>query len=166
MKNAKTIILFCCLLLGWWTLSLKAQNGTVAAGGDMTGSGGSVSYSIGQVDYITVSGSGGTITQGLQQPYEIWVITGMEVPGIELSMIVYPNPTSDFVMLRIDDSESFREGALTYSLYDVKGQMLDRQAIGNLSNRIGLSDFTNGIYFIKVHENERELKVFKVIKNQ
>jgi hypothetical protein len=90
----------------------------------------------------------------------------MEVPGIELSMIVYPNPTSDFVMLRIDDSESFREGALTYSLYDVKGQMLDRQAIGNLSNRIGLSDFTNGIYFIKVHENERELKVFKVIKNQ
>jgi hypothetical protein len=40
------------------------------AGGEATGSGGSVSYSVGQVVYTTNTGINGSVAQGVQQPYE------------------------------------------------------------------------------------------------
>ncbi len=64
----RIILLLGCCLLGWGTTSLIAQQGNVAAGGVATGTGGSVSYSIGQVDYLSASGSNGYINQGLQHP--------------------------------------------------------------------------------------------------
>lgn len=65
----KKIVLFLgCCLLGWGTSDLLAQRGNVAAGGFSTDAGGSVSYSIGQVDYLSATGSGGSLNQGLQQP--------------------------------------------------------------------------------------------------
>lgn len=47
---------------------LQAQNIVLASGGNAMGTGGSVSYSIGQLDYISVSGSYGSVSQGVQQP--------------------------------------------------------------------------------------------------
>lgn len=169
MKNAKTVILLCFLLVGWWTAGLKAQQGTVAACGeytDISGAGGSVSYSIGLVDYVTLGGSAGTITQGHQQPYEIWVVTGLEETAINLSMAVYPNPATDHVMLRIDDYDQHLDAFWTYAVVNVEGKLLYRQVISGSTTRIVLNGFTNGVYFIKVHQNEEELKVFKVVKNQ
>jgi hypothetical protein len=65
----KKIILFLgCCLLGWGTTDLLAQHGNVAAGGQATGAGGTASYSIGQVNYLTASGNNGSLIQGLQQP--------------------------------------------------------------------------------------------------
>jgi hypothetical protein len=66
MKKVLFLLGFC--LLGWGTTGLMAQQGFVATGGDATGAGGSVSYSIGQVDYLSAEGSGGFINQGLQHP--------------------------------------------------------------------------------------------------
>ncbi len=43
--------LFTCLCLCVATIAM-AQQGNVAAGGDASGTGGSMSYSIGQVDYL------------------------------------------------------------------------------------------------------------------
>lgn len=53
---------------------LFSQSGSVSAGGEAVGSGGSMSFSIGQVDYNTITGAG-TLAQGLQQPYEASSIT-------------------------------------------------------------------------------------------
>jgi hypothetical protein len=39
-----------------------AQNNTVSSGGVASGSGGSSTYSIGQLDYMPASGSGGSAT--------------------------------------------------------------------------------------------------------
>ena len=67
----KKIIMKCCtlvLLLIVGHSATKAQTGTVSAGGDASGSGGSLSYSIGQVAYSAYS-SGGLIIEGLQQTY-------------------------------------------------------------------------------------------------
>lgn len=64
----KTILFLGCCLLGLGTNSLFAQQGNAAAGGEATGAGGMVSYTIGLVDYINATSNSGTITQGLQQP--------------------------------------------------------------------------------------------------
>lgn len=45
-----------------------AQQNIVPAGGEASGTGGSVSFSIGQLDAFTVTGSGGSVQHGLQQP--------------------------------------------------------------------------------------------------
>lgn len=45
-----------------------AQQNTVAAGGEATGTGGTVSFSVGQLDAFTATGSGGTAQHGVQQP--------------------------------------------------------------------------------------------------
>lgn len=49
--------------------SANAQQNTVAAGGDMSGAGGTMSYSVGQVDYITLMSTSGSMAQGVQQAF-------------------------------------------------------------------------------------------------
>lgn len=48
-----------------------AQKNMVSAGGEGAGLGGSVSYSLGQIDFINTTGPGGSATQGLQQVYKL-----------------------------------------------------------------------------------------------
>lgn len=79
------------LLLGLGLTGLLAQEKIIATGGDASGSGGSVSYSVGQVTYQTHIGTNGSVSEGVQQPYEISIITGIdEAEGINLTVLAYP----------------------------------------------------------------------------
>src|SRR5688572_11158687 len=111
-------VMFTACLIGIISSSLKAQQGTVAAGDNASGTNGSVSYSIGQIDYINISTAEGKITEGLQQPYEIYVITGIDKSAINLNFKVYPNPTADYVMLT---AEILNNQQFNYILTDVQG---------------------------------------------
>ena len=71
MKNLRKVLIAFCLF-GYGT-AIQAQEAVAAAGGEATGSGGTVSYTIGQINYTTNTGAGGTITQGVQQPYEFFI---------------------------------------------------------------------------------------------
>ena len=62
----KTIILLSICLM---QLVLIAQTSINGAGGEATGIGGEMSFSIGEVAYTSISNSNFTITQGVQQPY-------------------------------------------------------------------------------------------------
>jgi len=74
MKTIKNTFSILCLIFFSITI-LKAQSGAVTSGGGANGTNGSMSFSIGQINCITTSGTGGTITQGLQQPLEIFITT-------------------------------------------------------------------------------------------
>ncbi len=76
MKNKLLIALFAPLVLG--SFHVRAQESIVASGGEATGTGGSSSYSIGQVSYTSNQGTGGSVEQGVQQPFEIYAVLGME----------------------------------------------------------------------------------------
>jgi len=69
MKHTKPLLITClCLFLA---VKISAQQGNVAAGGNATGTGGSMSYSIGQTDYLMYSSAQGSLNFGLQQPWLI-----------------------------------------------------------------------------------------------
>jgi hypothetical protein len=70
MKSLKStfVILF---VTGIGITCLQAQEAIPASGGNGSGNGGSVSYSIGQVVDATYTGLSGSVAQGVQQPYEI-----------------------------------------------------------------------------------------------
>ncbi len=75
------------ILLGYFLLfavTALAQRGIVAAGGNATGAGGSMSYSIGQIDYLSYSSAQGSISLGLQQTWFI-VPEIFEIPAMTIS---------------------------------------------------------------------------------
>ena len=73
------LILSVTFLLGLGLTGLQAQEAVLASGGDTSGSGGSISYSVGQVVYTTNTGTSGySVAEGVQQPYEISVVTSLD----------------------------------------------------------------------------------------
>src|SRR5687767_5435176 len=100
MVKHKPLLLSVGFLL-FGSVYMFAQQNTDAAGGNATGSGGSVSYSVGQIDYNYQTGSNGNLNQGLQQPYEIF-ISGVDDPAIQLGLSVYPNPSTNVLYLKIE----------------------------------------------------------------
>jgi hypothetical protein len=55
---------------------LTMQNTIPAAGGNAKGSGGSASFTVGQIFYTKLSGTNGSVVQGIQQPHEISMPNG------------------------------------------------------------------------------------------
>ncbi len=159
----KKLKLSAVLLLGLGLTGLQAQESINATGGNASGGGGSVSYSVGQVVYTTNTGTNGSVAQGVQQPYEISVVTGIEeAEGIYLSVTAYPNPTTDYLTLRIDE---FEISNLSYQLYDMNGKLLQNEKIAGNQTSIVMSNLVPATYFVKVVQGNREIKTFKIIKN-
>lgn len=156
MTNPRKIVFsFCFLLLGG--LNLWAQRCTDASGGEATGHGGTASYSIGQIDYVTASGSGQNITQGVQQPYEILVVSD----GGEVCINLAPNPTTAFVVLSI---ECTKEDNYSYEIYDVLGKFLGQKNLTRGETNISVANFADAVYFMRVLNNEKQVRTFKIVK--
>ena len=158
----KKLKLSAVLLLGLGLTGLQAQTSVNATGGDASGSGGSASYSVGQVVYNANTGTNGSVAEGVQQPYEISVVTGLEeAKGINLSVSAYPNPTTDYLQLKVE-SEKLKD--LSYQLYDMQGKLLQSEKITGNQTSIVMSNLVPATYFVKVVQESKEVKTFKIIK--
>jgi len=60
---------FAFLILTVFAISASAQGTPVSSGGDAKGSGGTVSYSVGEVVYTTKKSASGLVIEGIQQSY-------------------------------------------------------------------------------------------------
>jgi len=159
-KKLKLSVVF---LLGLGLIGLQAQEATLAAGGNASGSGGSASYSIGQVVYTTNIGTNGMVAQGVQQPYEISVISGIEEAGVlTLTILVYPNPANDLLMLK---AENYDKENLSYQLFNSNGKLLAYKKIKSTETSIVISSLLPATYFLKISEGNKEAKTFKILKN-
>jgi len=151
------------LFLGLGLTGLKAQTSVNATGGNALGSGGSASYSVGQVTYTTNTGSSGSVAQGVQQPFEISVVTAIEkAKGINLLVSAFPNPTTDYLTLEIKD---FELSNLCFQLYDMNGKILQSEKITGNQTIIFMSNLFPAVYFVKIMQGNKEVKTFKIIKN-
>ena len=163
MKHKK-LKLSALLLLGLGLTGLQAQTSVNATGGNASGSGGSASYSVGQLAYTTNTGTNGSVSEGVQQAFEISVVTGIEeAKDIFLNVSAYPNPTTDYLELKV---ENLQLSELSYKLYDISGKVYQNKEIGNSITKIEMQNLPQGIYFIKVIDTKnKEFKTFKIIKN-
>lgn len=159
MKQKKVIISILLLGIG---IAAQSQNATTTAGGNASGSGGTVSYSVGQVLYTTNTGSNGSVSKGVQQPFEISTVLGIEDNKISLNLKAYPNPTSDYLILSIDKIEI---GSFNFQLFDISGKLFVSKFITSPNEIIHMESLANATYFLKVIRNNAEVKTFKIIKN-
>lgn len=141
--------------------TLTAQESVNATGGDASGSGGSASYSVGQLVYTTNTGTDGSVAQGVQQAYEISVVLGIEEANV-ITLSAYPNPTVDYLTLSIAE---FEISNLSYQVYDLQGRLLQTQELTGTQTQIDMSNYGASAYFVKVYQDNKEIKTFKIIKN-
>ena len=156
----KTIIFF--YLIFFSVFKIVAQQATVASGENATGSGGSVSYSIGQVNYTFSTSAIGSINQGVQQPFEISTLGTDNYQNINLLMTVYPNPTVNTIILKIDNNYL---DSLNFQLLDINGKQILSQTISEAETLIDLQNLAAAIYLLKINDTEKTIKTFKIIKN-
>lgn len=156
MKTS-TILFF--LFIPIITLS---QNNTVATGGTATGTNGSATFSIGQAFFLSTTTTNGTIYPGMQQPFEILTLSTSSVPQIQLMASVYPNPTSQYINLSVQE---FDLTNLQYTLVDLQGKVIVNAKVLQNITPIDLSFLAAANYFLQVTQNNQNLKTFKIIKN-
>ncbi len=146
-----------------FAISGFGQSNIVASGGVASGNDGStLSYSLGQIDYISIESVQGTLSLGNQQAFEIFILEVLEnYPKINFSL--YPNPTTSSIQLSLDtsDFENFN-----YTLFDVNGKLVLNDKIKNSITTISLENLSASIYFLSVYNLQSKLvKSFKIIKN-
>jgi hypothetical protein len=162
MRHYK-LILSAILFIVIGVISLHAQEGIPSASGDASGDGGTISYSIGQLVCNTYNGTNGTVSQGLQQPFEISVVTGIdELSCITLECNLYPNPVTDFLTLKI---ENLSYSTFHFQLIDFNGKLLENRKFESNETIIAVNNLIPAIYFLKIFKNNEEVKTFKIIKN-
>ncbi|MEI6349240.1 MAG: T9SS type A sorting domain-containing protein [Bacteroidota bacterium] len=162
-RNFKSIGIAMFLTIVLFLSTATAQNTTSATGGNASGSGGSASYSVGQVFYTTNVGTNGSVAQGVQQPYEISIVIGLEeAKEINLLVSAYPNPTKEFLNLKV---ENYNVENLSYQLFDIQGKLLESKKIESKETSIVTSNLVPATYFLRVIESNREIKTFKIVKN-
>jgi hypothetical protein len=161
MKHLSKLVI--ALGLFGYGLATQAQNTVPATGSNASGTGGSVSYSVGQVVYTTNTGTNGTVSQGVQQPYEISIVTAVEnTEGISIICIVYPNPTRGLLKLIV---ESFDYENLRFKVYNINGVLLQDKKVESRETEISMEDLQSSVYLLKVIKGNKEIKVFKIVKN-
>ncbi len=168
MKN-RQLKLSTILLLGLGLTTLQAQESVNATGGDASGSGGSVSYTVGQVVYTTNTGTTGSVASGVQQTYEISTVNGLEnAKDISLMVTAYPNPVANNLTLRVENDEL---SSLSFQLYDMNGKLLEDRKITGIQTSIAMGNLVPATYFLKVVQTkhaspQQVIKSFKIIKTQ
>lgn len=151
------------LLLGFGLTGIQAQESILATGGNAIGSGGSASYSVGQVVYTTNKGVYSSEAQGVQQPYEISLVLGLEeAKYINMVVLAYPNPITDYLKLSVDN---FDVSTLSFQLQDMNGKLFEHKKIEDNPMNIIVSNLVSGTYFLTVLQGNKNVKTFKIIKN-
>jgi hypothetical protein len=121
---------------------------------------------LGRWFYHTNSLSGGSVAEGVQQPYEILTISGIDIPEIVLQISAYPNPTTDQLNLLIGN---YNNEKLRFQLFDVAGKLLldatiTDATITDANTVIDMNRFAMATYYLNITDDQKLIKSFKIIK--
>lgn len=141
-------------------ISVSAQETVDASGGEGQGSEGTVSYSVGQVMFSTYVSDSTEISEGVQKAYEIYVDEIPTTPTPNISLSVFPNPTTSNVTLQMENSDK----DLEYYIYDLAGKNIGEGKLQNGENFIETNDLAASTYIITVIIDKNRIKLFKLVK--
>jgi len=152
MRNCSLLIIF-----GLCSAALHAQQQVIATSGNAVQStSGSISWTIGEPVVATLTKSNKVLNQGFQQSS---LNLKAANPDLELEINIWPNPTSNWVTLSVENPEQ-----MLYQLFDLNGKLLQSNTLSDKSTDIDFSGFTSGTYQVKLVQGKKELKTITVIK--
>ena len=141
------------LLFGLYASSLQAQEVVTTAGSYGETTSGSLSWTVGEPVIETITDGTNTLTQGFQQSkLTVTAINNLKISGIELS--VYPNPTTDYIILKLDNSVQTRHALsqqeLSYQLYDIHGKLILQKKMTGNKQTIHMQNYKPATYILKI----------------
>lgn len=137
------------------------QNSVNAVGGDVYNNTGSVSFSIGQVAIENTINTTGSVSQGVQQSFEITTLN-LEKIKLNLSLSAYPNPVQTQLILHIGN---YNQEKLKYNIVSSEGELLSQGNIQTIETIIDLQQLPKAMYFIEVQDQSTKIQTFRIIKN-
>jgi len=159
----KIILKFLILLLlsGFSMTELFAQQYILSAGNQASGDGGTATWSVGLMTFSECSGISGTLSEGIQQPFEIFILVGSRDcdPGPECT--VFPNPSTGNVTLKFNDLDLTN---LSMGIYDAKGKQIQKGLVDSEKVDITMDDLVPATYYLVILKKEQPVKTFKIIK--
>ena len=139
---------------------VSAQEVVSSNGDSKIAAGYEVSWTVGEAVIATMIGSTNTLTQGFQQTrLTVTAVTDLLYPGLEIK--VFPNPTQEFITIRF--SEYIED--TRYSLYDLRGKLIENKLINAADTEIDLKKYASGQYILKLTNKSRQaIQTFQIIK--
>jgi hypothetical protein len=141
-------------------LSAKSQQVLSTTGSHVQNNQGMLSWTLGEPFITTLTSDENMLTQGFHQG-KLTVTAIMEKNILPFSITAYPNPAIEILHLKIEPETSAR---LQYLLYSLHGQLLSESPISGSITEISFNDLKPGLYFVKILQDTREQKIFKVLK--
>jgi len=138
-----------------------AQSNTVASGGIASGTGGTATFTVGQIDYINSTGTNGNSNQGVQQPFEFFQGNAGIKESDLASVTLYPNPTSEFVLVEIETTLT----DVNYLFYDMNGKLILSGKIENNETKLDMRSLSAGEYHLSILNLNTTIESIKIIKH-
>jgi len=130
-----------------------------SAGAAMMDSGGAIYLSIGEPMNTEISGGEIMISQGFLNV----TIAGSTLDTKELlteTIKAYPNPVGTQVTIDMPE----RDGNYFYELYDLAGQMLQKESLDAAVQSVDFSELNAGSYLMRVVKDNKSSKTLKITK--
>ncbi len=118
-------------------------------------------WTLGELITETYTAGSIILTQGFHQP-EISVETGYSDPDIQLSVNVFPVPSSSYITVEFNEIWQ----GMTIELFNLQGIRISSTPVINQRVEINLLDLPSAGYILKVITNENKMiKSYTIIKN-
>lgn len=164
--NGRTTPFALIAFLLCWMQAASSQESLNTSGGEAIGTGGSVSYSVGQVAYTYIPGTTGNINEGVQQSY-VEIMVNTETPQFDISIRLFPNPTVAYTSVEINDFDSAYDlSDFSCHVFSIYGHLLMSETMASPVTRLNTSMLTSGMYLVKVNFQNQPIKTFRFIKTE
>jgi len=170
----KKIIFSCIVLIGSFQLTAQNQDTIliqlygIGGGYGEIPDGSSLSFSMGESITSTESNFNQTLTQGFQQNSFEAVVSVLEIADIRFDVQVFPNPTSDFLNIKLSSSQDIVINEYEVQLFDISGKQisLDQNYLENSTVQMDLSPIATGAYVARLVNTKTSniISTFKVSK--
>ena len=158
MKTLFTLIVACLILH-----SVNAQSNIVAGGGNANSSTGSVSYSIGQIDFQYSSSADYSLSEGVQQTYSFDTSLSIDNIQYDFQLSIWPNPSADEMNLEFTTNY---ELPLILTVTDVKGAVIANRSVTQGQYSFDVNTWAAGTYYVNLNDGEAVNIIKPIIINR
>jgi hypothetical protein len=157
-KYSKYVFAILPFTLSYSLNSLYSQQIVSASGGEAIGFTGTMSYTVGQIDYTQNEATQGLLYHGVQQPY---VELPTDPPAAVQPCFMYPNPASYQLFLELPTAG---ETIVHLSILDVRGRVIRDLPYWDRREGIILEDMPSGLYIIRLRDGEDRPHLCRFLK--
>lgn len=166
MRRVSIMIKFVAMALGLSATSAFCQSAFPTMGGDISGNGGSLSYTVGQLavsfdkqrstnaEYVKLS-----LFEGVQQTYSVTELSIDGVAQIAVKVNIAPNPTTDKIKVMLESPVD----NLYFELYTMSGNLLQKDKFSGAEQIVDMSSLPSGSYLLRVVAEKMENN-YRIIK--